>query len=98
MKKVILFDFDGVIVDSFETAYSVSSKFIINPSREHYRDRFMGNVYDSVKKENPNTDLEARLKKYFNIYGPRLLTLPVIPGMTKVIKELAKKYTTAHPD
>lgn len=92
MKKVILFDFDGVIVDSFETAYGMTQEFKMNITREQYRNRFMGNVYDAVKNENPNVDIKDRLEKWFGMYGPRLLELPIVPGMAKVIKQLSKKY------
>lgn len=92
MKKVILFDFDGVIVDSFETAYGMLKEFGMDKNREQYRDRFMGNVYDSVRKENPGIDMDKRLKEWFAIYGPLLLELPVVPGMIEVIKKLSEKY------
>ena len=93
MKKIILFDFDGVIVDSYEIAYKVSKKLIPEIDREQHRDMFMGNIYDAVAKIVPKHKRKERNDDFYNIYYPLLLKLPIIPGMSKTIKQLSKKYT-----
>lgn len=87
--KIIFFDFDGVIVDTY------SFCFRIVESREHitetdYRRRFEGNVFDAVRKfKDPNTKLED----FVHHYTPELMKCEPIEAISKAIKELANKYT-----
>lgn len=92
-KKTILFDFDGVIVDSFRPAFEVSRdirKSWMDFTEDDYRKCFEGNPYDEF------TRIDRRKKvateEFFKIYIPRFLRLPVIDGITNVLKKLSKKY------
>jgi len=42
--KFILFDFDGVIADSFSAAFAVNKKVFPSITEQEYRDRFLGNI------------------------------------------------------
>lgn len=92
MKKIILFDFDGVIVDSFEATFSVAKKFTGKIGIETYKDMFMGNILETVNKKIPKNERKARYDNYYEIYNPLLLKLPVIPGMAETIKQLHANY------
>ncbi len=89
-KKVILFDFDGVIVDSFNSALEVHEQMSGKVfSAEEYRKIFEGNVYDQ------KTNQDAKyfdLEKFFETYVPKLFQLPVIGGVKEAIEELSKNY------
>jgi beta-phosphoglucomutase-like phosphatase (HAD superfamily) len=50
MNKALLFDFDGVLVDSFEISFTTSQITNKNwKNRKSYRELFNGNVYDGLK-------------------------------------------------
>ncbi len=89
--KVILFDFDGVIVDSFAFCYK-----IINArdsiTAEEYRARFEGNINDAPKKTVKNSTTD----KYFDFFGqyaPELMACKPNQEMVEVIQELSLRHT-----
>jgi len=88
MIKALLFDFDGVLVDSFEISFNAS--LITNKNwknRKHYRELFNGNVYDGLK-----TAKARKRNAFFDIYGPKLMQLRLTAGSADVLKELSKEY------
>jgi len=90
--KTILFDFDGVIVDSFQPAFEVSRMLRpwMNFTENDYRKCFEGNVYEEFLKIDKKQEVTD--KQFFKIYIPRLFQLPVIKGIPKTLKMLSKKY------
>jgi len=46
--KAVVFDFDGVIHDTFELAYSIIERILPNCTREDYRSFFDGNILHAV--------------------------------------------------
>src|SRR3989344_1781089 len=94
-RKIVMFDFDGVIVDSFEMAFGITQQLRLGLDREQYRDMFMGNIYDSVEKmdgKNTERNWNATKDEWFGIYAPLLLELPVIAGVKEALAALAKQY------
>ena len=50
MKKAIIFDFDGVICDSFEISYKISKEFFGDDfTEENLRELLDGNVFQNPK-------------------------------------------------
>jgi len=49
MIRAVIFDFDGVIHDTFSIAYKISKHFTPNITIEEYKDYFNGNVYSNVE-------------------------------------------------
>lgn len=94
MKKTLLFDFDGVIVDSFETCYGVSNQF--NPgrdlSRDEYRQFFLGNVYEAAASHDKQESSVPVDDPWFQEYVKRLLPLNPISGIQGVLEKLAMEY------
>jgi len=90
--KTILFDFDGVIVNSFQPAFEVSR--MLRPrmdfTKDDYRKCFEGNVYEEFLKIDKKQ--EVTNKQFFEIYIPKLFQLPVVKGIPKTLKMLFKKY------
>jgi phosphoglycolate phosphatase len=91
MFDMIFFDFDGVIVDSFDAAFAVNK--MIHPllTADMYRKRFEGNINESkpekeVEKEyRPNID-------FFREYEPLLLRCDIFPEMERVVRTLSHNH------
>lgn len=93
MKKYILFDFDGVIVDSYAPAFEVHKMKCPHLSDEDYRKRFEGNINEFNLSTEVHT-AECRLDlDFFEHYVPKMKSVTVVPGMPEVIANLAEKYT-----
>ena len=45
MKKLLIFDFDGVLEDTFDWNFRVARKRYANLDKEEYRGWFDGNIY-----------------------------------------------------
>jgi len=90
--KIILFDFDGVIVDSYQAAFKVIKAINPGTTEESYRKLFDGNVND-WKKGLSEEKIRQVDEEFFRRYLPSLERARVFPGMEKVIAELGKKYT-----
>ena len=92
-KRFVLFDFDGVIADSFALAYNVAR--IIHPEAnlnpDTYREWFEGNVYESIRDTVPGG---LRNEQYEAEFGPRMeKEVALVVGMDDVVKTLASGYT-----
>jgi len=98
MIKSIFFDFDGVIVDSFDTYYNMCSslgKKYGTPitTKDSFRDLFNGNFYDMLLKRYPELD---RNTAFFSEMRDLLMQNSSKPRLFKdiksQIKRLSKKY------
>lgn len=89
--NVILFDFDGVIVDSFPFCYRIihTRDYI---TEDEYRARFEGNINDAPKKPIQSTSPTTPFD-FFGQYTKELLTHQPSPGIAPVIQELAQNHT-----
>ena len=50
-EKIIIFDFDGVIVDSFDIAFKVNKLSRPALTKKSYRAKFNGNIADAKYEE-----------------------------------------------
>jgi len=93
MNKFILFDFDGVIVDSFEIAFSVKNMMCPSITREAYRALFEGNINDTIMDDIMHDD-KCRHDLDFNAeYIPKIKEqVQVFSGMKEAIQQLAISY------
>lgn len=91
-KKIVLFDFDGVIVDSFEIGYQVARKLYPGLTREMERNFFNGNIYGSAKQIIKKNFFTKAEKTFSTEYVPKLLQLSPIEGMQKTLEQLEKSY------
>ncbi len=89
-KKLIMFDFDGVLVDTLIMHYEMIRKS--NPasfSLERFKDIFNGNIFEHVKK---SSDVNQP-SRFFEEYEDRTREI-VIPEIIKSsLKTLSNKYT-----
>ena len=93
-KKFILFDFDGVIVDSFRPAFEIQKMICPHLTENIYRKRFEGNINDWEEPTNVHTEECRHNIDFFTKYIPRMKNeVQIVPGMKEVIIELEKNYT-----
>jgi len=98
MKKVIIFDYDGVIVDSLDVyEKAVISAFQKNncnqiTSRKSFLDLFDGNFFESaVKIGIPRERIPAILRELELNLQSLQIKLKLFAGIPQVLSELAKK-------
>lgn len=85
--KAIIFDFDGVIHDTFDLAYKINVEIYGKKlSREDYRDFFNGNIY-----KNKQISEEAS-KRYFSLQNEKYKYLEVDENIKKNLTKLAEEY------
>ena len=92
IEKIIIFDFDGVLVDSFRLAFETNKLFSpkgTDLSEGRYRVFFEGNVYDKMPKASTT---EEGIKQFFDIYSSKLFDLPVARGIENALSVLSKEY------
>lgn len=92
-QKFILFDFDGVIVDSEHIAYGVAKTLCPHVTKEEYRTRFEGNIHEWEEPVDRHTaDCRPDLD-FTALYVPRIRKeMVVFPGMVEVVAGLARDY------
>jgi len=91
MTKTILFDFDGVIVDSFGACFEVSRTIHPILTEEAYRRRFEGNINHAFT----TLDHDERCRHdidFFDEFRPKLAQASVFPGILDAVDELHKEY------
>jgi phosphoglycolate phosphatase len=91
MQKIVMFDFDGVLVDSFELSYQAAQSAGSPLSREQQRKIFEGNFYEVLKKLK-QTITKQDEKRYYSKYVPALFETPPIEGIEEVLRILSKSF------
>lgn len=99
-KKLIIFDFDGVIVDSFKIIYSVvrdAFKSVgISLSEQGYRDFFLINPKLAEQKLCNDEKKFALVQKYIHKNAPkRYRGVRIFPAAISTIKKLSEHATLA---
>lgn len=92
-KKFILFDFDGVIADSFLPAFEVNKMMCPHITEEDYRKRFEGNINDAYKIKVKHTRECRQDIDFFKEYLPKMKDVKMVPGILEVIENLSHIYT-----
>lgn len=90
--KTILFDFDGVLVDTFSICFSLSSECNENLSLEDYRSFFNGNIYNTKRSDGRPIGYRSDFHEKYEIHT-RELKVP--DELKKLLKNLSSKYTLA---
>ena len=93
-KRFILFDFDGVIADSYNVAYSASRKICARVTDKEYRRAFEGNVNDWDRDTIPGDHSECHHDlDWFEEYVPAFEdSTQLFEGVREVIETLSKEY------
>ncbi len=91
-RPLVLFDYDGVLINTFLDALAASHDIGVEMSADEYREMFKGNIYTSVKKRfaGISDDLNARFTEAF---GKRTQHLVIPSSMCELISALSLRYT-----
>ncbi len=89
--KLILFDFDGVLVDVLMMHHGIASEVNENLSLNEFRSLFNGNIYETLAqsphiKQNP---------KFFERYDEQSRELMVPEELKDTVSKLSESYTLA---
>lgn len=100
--KAIIFDIDGVLIDSFEVNLSLFRNILKQAgyknglSKQKYKEFFFRTALDTFKAITQGKPQEIeRLMELLHNYPRSNSDYPIIPNSVKVIKQLAKKYKLA---
>ncbi|HYD02939.1 MAG TPA: HAD-IA family hydrolase [Alphaproteobacteria bacterium] len=86
--KAIVFDFDGVIHDTFETIYAIRQKLNPEVTKEMYRSYFEGNIFDKAPyHKNP-----VNKEEFHRLLSEAFLELKIREDIRTELEELRKKY------
>ncbi len=86
-EKIIIFDFDGVIVDSFNVAFEVNRLARPTITKERYQAQFNGNIADAKHVDDKVKEID-----FFYEYGERFKSLNINQGIKDSIIKLSKTY------
>lgn len=87
MNKVVIWDFDGVILSSFEQAFAIIQQRYPTLSREEYARQFEGNINQAKVFHKPVQQID-----FFKEYEKTILDAHIVPGISEVIQTLSQSY------
>ncbi len=87
-EHLLLFDFDGVMVDSRPAAFAYMKRYNPGMTPEEHLALFEGNIYETEKEFEFGPDGE-----FWADYSRNLLQTPPIPGIATAIEDLEDRYS-----
>ena len=98
MGKFILFDFDGVIADSFAIASALAHRVCKQNTPERYRSAFEGNIYNTYPSDGSRPDHKEQEGcehglNWWDEYEKSFATVTPFDGVCDVIRDLSKGYS-----
>jgi len=90
--KFLLFDFDGVIVDSFAPAFEVNKKMCPVMTEDDYKRRFEGNINNWIEAEIKHDKRCRHDLDFFTEYIPKMKGIVPFEEMSEIVRDLAKSY------
>lgn len=91
--KAVLFDFDGVIADTFEYCLGKNQAIDSSIDAETYRAHFFGNFYsDFMRTKYTPEETKEIYKAYWNEFEKDLDQIELFPEMKEILTKLAKKH------
>lgn len=94
-QRVILFDFDGVIVPTFDVGFQIARMRQPDVTETEYRQRFEGNINDPIKQVTGASSSTLARVDFWSLYTPKLLEREPIQGMKGLVSDLAEHYSLA---
>jgi phosphoglycolate phosphatase len=94
--KIIIFDMDGVLIDSVKVSFQAAIDFRPGLTSEMYKEVLCGNFHEEIKKVDfPTiTATPEEAEKYWNDYSKIKSRQPMYPGTKELLEKLrAAGYT-----
>lgn len=92
-RKLVIWDFDGPIVDSRALALELTQVGYHDVDEHVHRNLFNGNVYVELSKLRKRELSEEKQAEFLEkSYWPRKLQIVPVPGIPEVVKELARDF------
>lgn len=92
--KAIIFDFDGVIADTFEFHREHFKKYLnVSLSREEYRNLHKGNVFKGNGLNENEKVISENLVEYFKMIEKDHHKVQVFEGMSDLLKKMSKDHS-----
>lgn len=98
--KAIIFDFDGVLADSFEQIYGLNkmamAKIGVKLSKKRYREFYMGNVHFELKqfiKDDAKYNAFSKIKA--QNFSKHYASVQLFPKVKKFLGKINKKFILA---
>ena len=91
----MLFDFDGVIADSYEVGFATARKLCVRITDEEYQRVFEGNAYEEhhIFMARPHGPECHHDLDWFSIFTPAFEErAKLFPGMREVVEKLSHEY------
>jgi phosphoglycolate phosphatase-like HAD superfamily hydrolase len=100
MKKFVLFDFDGVIADTFALASALAKRTCAHNTEEVYRSAFEGNIYDTYNKDKPGGESAHGPECEHDIdwwaeYHKGSANAAAFEGIIPAVKQIGESYRLA---
>jgi phosphoglycolate phosphatase-like HAD superfamily hydrolase len=95
-KRLVLFDFDGVIADTFHIGHSVAQKMCVYLTETEYRKQHEGNIHEKIAavRAADHGDRCDHTLDWIGQYLPEFKThARPFAGMPELLKEFSKMYT-----
>ncbi len=88
-KKLVMFDFDGVLIDTLGICYDINIQMNENLSLDEYKGFFEGNINNSIRVNG-----EPRIKHpdFFNQYDLNTRDIIIPQVLKKIVKDLSQNY------
>lgn len=90
-KPLVLFDYDGVLINTFLEALQTNADIGISVTADEYRSWFEGNIFDSIKDVPKARDADVG-DRYASAYHKRAHRMGIHPSMEQIIRNLAAQY------
>jgi phosphoglycolate phosphatase len=88
-EKIILFDFDGVLINTLDVCWGINTEVNENLSKEEYKSFFEGNIYDAVRHDGSKRN---RHPDFFTLYSERTRHLEVPELLISIVKKLSQTF------
>lgn len=94
--RSLLFDFDGVVVSSFDLCLSLNKKIFCASelTPEKYRQEFEKNIFESIKNNDAAVNQQL-LEQYMDAYTAGIQKYRCVPGMKELIIRAAEQFRLA---
>ncbi|MES2930681.1 MAG: HAD family hydrolase [Patescibacteria group bacterium] len=91
-KKLVLFDFDGVLIDTLISCYQINTEVNDDLDIEEYKGFFNGNIHNSIRKNGEQREEHPEFPQKYDFFTREL---KITDDLKESVKSLAMSYVLA---